>query len=302
MLQIISALVPIFALLMIGFLARRHGFPGEGFWAPAERFTYYLLFPALLVNSLSQASLSGGESVRIVLAVLVLLAIVSGICVLLKKRLEVEFATYTSFYQGSMRFNTFVALATTSALLSSAGLVVAAIIAAVMIPVLNILCVLVFSSEKGIGSNLLPTLKALVTNPLILACFAGVLVNQLGGLPSTISATLGLLGQMALPLGLLSVGAALNLNALRSSGRVLYVSSAIKLLLFPVIAWGVAYGFQLSELASQVLIIFAAMPTATSAYILARQLGGDAPLMAAIITAQTLFAMVTLPLVLSFVG
>ncbi|GAB2583831.1 AEC family transporter [Nitrincola alkalisediminis] len=302
MLQIISALVPIFALLMIGFLARRHGFPGEGFWAPAERFTYYLLFPALLVNSLSQASLSGGESVRIVLAVLVLLAIVSGICMLLKKRLEVEFATYTSFYQGSMRFNTFVALATTSALLSSAGLVVAAIIAAVMIPVLNILCVLVFSSEKGIGSNLLPTLKALVTNPLILACFAGVLVNQLGGLPSTISATLGLLGQMALPLGLLSVGAALNLNALRSSGRVLYVSSAIKLLLFPVIAWGVAYGFQLSELASQVLIIFAAMPTATSAYILARQLGGDAPLMAAIITAQTLFAMVTLPLVLSFVG
>lgn len=302
MLQIISALVPIFALLMIGFLARRHGFPGEGFWAPAERFTYYLLFPALLVNSLSQASLSGGESVRIVLAVLVLLAIVSGICMLLKKRLEVEFATYTSFYQGSMRFNTFVALATTSALLSSAGLVVAAIIAAVMIPVLNILCVLVFSSEKGIGSNLLPTLKALVTNPLILACFAGVLVNQLGGLPSTISATLGLLGQMALPLGLLSVGAALNLNALRSSGRVLYVSSAIKLLLFPVIAWGVAYGFQLSELASQVLIIFAAMPTATSAYILARQLGGDAPVMAAIITAQTLFAMVTLPLVLSFVG
>ena len=107
---------------------------------------------------------------------------------------------------------------------------------------------------------------------------------------------------MALPLGLLSVGAALDLTALRSSGRVLYISSAIKLLLFPLIAWGVAYGLELSALASQVLIIFAAMPTATSAYILARQLGGDAPLMAAIITAQTLFAMLTIPLVLLFVG
>lgn len=299
MLQIIAALVPIFALLMLGFFARRHGFPGEGFWAPAERLTYYLLFPALLIHSLSQASLSGGESLRIVLAVLVLLVVVSGICLLLKKPLGVSFAAYTSFYQGSMRFNTFVALATTAALLSTEGLVVAAIIAAVMIPTLNILCVLVFSSEKGLAANLLPTLRALATNPLILACVAGVLLNQLGGLPATFSATLGLLGQMALPLGLLSVGAALNLSALRSSGRVLYASSAIKLLLFPILAWGVAYGFQLSGLASQVLIIFAAMPTATSAYILARQLGGDATLMAAIITAQTLFAMLTLPIVLS---
>jgi len=300
MLQIILALVPVFALLMMGFFARRHGFPGEGFWAPAERLTYYLLFPALLINSLSQASLSGAESLRIVLAVLLLLALVSSLCFLLKKPLGGSFAAYTSFYQGSMRFNTFVALATTSALLSAAGLVVAAIIAAVMIPVLNILCVLVFASEKGLVSNLLPTLRALVTNPLILACFAGVLVNQLGGLPAILSSTLGLLGQMALPLGLLSVGAALNLGALRASGRILYISSAIKLLLFPLVAWGVAHVLQLSELASQVLIIFAAMPTASSAYILARQLGGDAPLMAAIITAQTLFAMLTIPLVLLF--
>lgn len=300
MLQIILALVPVFALLMMGFFARRHGFPGEGFWAPAERLTYYLLFPALLINSLSQASLSGAESLRIVLAVLLLLALVSSLCFLLKKPLGGSFAAYTSFYQGSMRFNTFVALATTSALLSAAGLVVAAIIAAVMIPVLNILCVLVFASEKGLLANLLPTLKALATNPLILACFAGVLLNLLGGLPATLSAMLGLLGQMALPLGLLSVGAALDLSALRSSGRVLYISSAIKLLLFPLVAWGVAHVLQLSELASQVLIIFAAMPTASSAYILARQLGGDAPLMAAIITAQTLFAMLTIPLVLLF--
>lgn len=302
MLQIVLALVPVFALLMLGFFARRYGFPGEGFWAPAERLTYYLLFPALLISSLSQASLSGTESLQIVMAVLILLALASGICFLLKKPLGVGFAAYTSFYQGSMRFNTFVALATTSALLSAAGLVVAAIIAAVMIPVLNILCVLVFASDKGLFANLLPTLRALASNPLIVGCFVGVLLNLLGGLPATLYATLELLGQMALPLGLLSVGAALDLTALRSSGRVLYISSAIKLLLFPLIAWGVAYGLELSALASQVLIIFAAMPTATSAYILARQLGGDAPLMAAIVTAQTLFAMLTIPLVLLFVG
>lgn len=302
MLQIVLALVPVFVLLMLGFFARRYGFPGEGFWAPAERLTYYVLFPALLITSLSNASLSGDESWRIVLAVLVLLALLSGICLLLKKPLGGSFAAYTSFYQGSMRFNTFVALATTSALLSAAGLVVAAIIAAVMIPVLNILCVLVFASEKGVGANLLPTLRALATNPLILGCVGGVLVNLLGGLPMTFAATLGLLGQMALPLGLLSVGAALDLSALSASRRALYLSSVIKLLLFPLVAWGVAYGLELSALAAQVLIIFAAMPTATSAYILARQLGGDAPLMAAIITAQTLFAMFSIPLVLLLVA
>ena len=102
----------------------------------------------------------------------------------------------------------------------------------------------------------------------------------------------------ALPLGLLAVGFALNLSAVKEASWPLISSSLIKLLLMPVVATLIGYLVGLSEMEIAVLLLFAAMPPATSSYILARQLGGHAPLMAAITTAQTLLAMVTLPIVL----
>jgi predicted permease len=128
---------------------------------------------------------------------------------------------------------------------------------------------------------------------------AGVLINLAGGLPEIMLPFFTLLAQMALPLGLLAVGAALNLSALRRSGKGMLYSIVVKLILFPLFAWLISWAIGLSPLAAATLIIFATIPTATSAYILARQLGGDAPLMASIITAQTLVSMLTIPIWLS---
>lgn len=274
---------------------RRFHFPSDDFWAPAEKLTYYFLFPALLIHNLSQASLSGQESLLLMLAVLLLLLIGSGLCYVVQYFIRLDNLAFTSFFQGSTRFNTFVALAVTSAQLGSAGLALAAVVAAVMIPVLNLFCVLVFARHSDKQPSWFGVLKTVFTNPLILASIAGVLVNLVGGLPSLIQPFFVLLSQMALPLGLLSVGAALNLAALRRSGKGMLFSILIKLMLFPVIAWLIGLLFGLSSMAATTLIIFATIPTATSAYILARQLGGDAPLMAAIITAQTLISMLSIP-------
>lgn len=296
MLAVLTVLWPVFALLVCGAVMRRFHFPGEGFWVPAEKLTYYFLFPALLIHSLSQASLSGQESLRLMLAVLLLLAAGTVICYLLQRFLSLGGPAFTSFYQGSMRFNTFVALAVSAAQFGSQGIALAAVIAAVMIPTLNLLCVLVFAQHSAQRPGLLGVLRTLLTNPLILACLVGILLNMAGGLPALMQPFFVLLSQMALPLGLLSVGAALNLAALRRSGQGLLFSILVKLMLFPLMAWGIGWIFGLSAMAQGTLIIFASIPTATSAYILARQLGGDAPLMAAIITAQTLISMLTIPL------
>lgn len=295
MLSVVSILWPVFALLLAGAGMRRFRFPGDGFWVPAERLTYYCLFPALLIHSLSQASLSGQESLGLMLAVMLLLSVGTLVCYGLRRFLLLQNAEFTSFYQGSMRFNTFVALAVCSAQFGSSGIALAAVVAAVMIPVLNLLCVLVFAHNADRQPTLGGVLKTLLTNPLIMASALGISINLAGGLPELMQPLFVLLSQMALPLGLLSVGAALNLTALRHSGRGVLFSILIKLVLFPVLAALIAWSLGLSTQAAGVFIIFATIPTATSAYILARQLGGDASMMAAIITAQTLLSMLTIP-------
>jgi predicted permease len=275
---ILTALWPLFALLLLGYLGRRLDFPGAAFWPPAERATYYVLFPALLVSRLSRAELGGAQSLQLIVAVVAMLVIASLLVLLLRPVLRQNNAAFTSVYQGGLRFNTYVALPASAALVPQQGVVLAALLAAVMIPLLNLFCVLVF------------------------AWYGSARPTPGGVLPAPAVPVLDLLAAMALPLGLLAVGAALDLRALRTGGVAVIAAALVKLVLMPLLAWGLARGIGLDQQATQVLLVFAAVPTATSAYILARQLGGDAPLMANIITAQTLIALLTMPLMLGWLG
>ena len=299
--NILTALWPLFALLMLGYLGRRFDFPGAAFWPPAERATYYVLFPALLVSRLSRAELGGGQSLQLVAGVVGMLVIASLLVLLLRPLLHQTNAAFTSVYQGGLRFNTYVALPASVALVPDEGVVLAALIAAVMIPLLNLFCVLVFAWYGSSRPTVSGVLRALASNPLILACLLGISLSLSGlGLPAPAVPVLELLGAMASPLGLLAVGAALDMRALRSSGVAVIASTLVKLMLMPLLAWLLARVIGLDENASRVLLVFSAVPTASSAYILARQLGGDAPLMANIITLQTLVALLTMPLMLGW--
>jgi len=220
--------------------------------------------------------------------------------VLMRRLISRNGAEFTSVYQGGIRFNTYVAIAASAELFGSFGLALAAVIMALMIPLLNVLCVIIFSLFAGEQRmDIRKTLLTVIKNPLILGCLLGILLNVTGiGMPGWTQPVMEIISRAALPLGLLAVGVALNLEALRSAGKPLIASSVIKLLLMPLIAVGISLLLKLEVQEQAMLVLFASVPTATSAYILARQLGGDAPLMAAIVTAQTLVAMVTLPLVI----
>lgn len=301
MIATVAMLWPVFALLLLGVLARRFDFPGEVFWPLAEKATYFVLFPVLLVARLSQADIGGVPITGLGAGVALLLLAGTAICYLLRPWLHLEAPAFTSLYQGAMRFNTYLGLAAVSALYGPGALAVSAVIIAFMIPLLNVLCVLVFSLHTGRATGLGPVLRNLVRNPLILACLLGMALNASGiGMPVPLRPVASLLGQMALPLGLLAVGAGLSLRALRNAGPALLVASAIKLLGFPLLALGIGRLLGLEAQSAALLVLFAALPTASSAYILARQLGGDAPMMAAIITGQTLLSAVTIPLMLGW--
>ncbi|GGK84239.1 AEC family transporter [Amphritea balenae] len=299
--EILTALWPVFALLCVGHGIRRLGFPGDGFWEPAEKLIYFLLFPTLLIYKLSLADVSAVPLQKVAVAIGVLLLTGTLLLILVQKLKPIANHSFTSVYQGGMRFNTYVGLAASAAMFGDAGLAVAAVIIALMVPSLNLLCVLIFSLYTRRDAGFSSALLAVIKNPLILACVIGIFLNYSGvGLPFMLQSVAGLLSGMALPLGLLAVGAGLSLSALRSAGGAVLYSSLVKLVLFPLIMLLVCLLFIESRLVAQVLLLFSALPTASTAYVLARQLGGDAPMMAAIITAQTLLSMLTMPFVLVF--
>lgn len=298
---IIGALGPIFALILLGLGLRRFGFPGDGFWPAAERITYFLLFPALLVHRLALARLGDYAVGPVVGIIVALLLAMTALAYALRPWLRVDGPAFTSVYQGMIRFNTYVGLAVALALFHAEGGTVAALIMAIMIPLINVLCVLVLNLHAGGTATAVGVVRGLIANPLILACLTGIGLNLSGiGLPWGSAAVLEILARAALPLGLLAVGAGLRLDGLRRPG-LLATASALKLLVLPALAAILCWIVQPGVLETAILVTFAALPGAPTAYILARQLGGDTSLIAAIVTVEIAAAMVTLPLVLVWV-
>ncbi len=299
----LNALIPVFALILIGAILNYLAFPGVEFWRGAERLTYYLLFPALLFLRLSSTSVSGDIQLsQLAILLIGMLLIISVVLILGGIIFGMRGALFTSFYQGGIRFNTYVGLAAINGLIGDGGIAIAALVVGVMIPVVNLLCISVFAYAGDSPGKTLPSIiRNIITNPLILACALGILWNNFElVLPDLSIRVLELLSAAALPLGLLSVGAGIHLAALRSSFKALIVSSLIKLFVFPLLAYALCRITDVGEVVTMVVVIIASLPTASSAYILSRELGGDSKAMAAIITGHTLLAMISMPLVINY--
>ncbi len=296
------ALVPVFGLIVLGYALRRFDFPGDTFWSQTEKFTYFLLFPAMLIYKLTNAERGGVELGNIAVIVVLFLLVVSTILVAMQRICRWSGPVFTSIYQGGIRFNSYVGLAAVSELFGDAYLPSAAVAMAIMIPLINFLCILVFSvwGEREI-EGITGILKAIATNPLIVACVIGITFNMLGiTFYALVDGMIKPLSQLALPMGLMAVGAGLNLKALRGASISFVLSSAIKLLVFPIVSVIILKLFGADPVTATVVILLSCLPTASSSYILARQLGGDADLMASIVSGQTLLAIITIPLMVTW--
>lgn len=297
---IISALAPIFALIMLGWALRRFLWPAPEFWASIEVLTYYVFFPALLVTTLAQA--------RVTWAVVPFLAVPIGatlamgaVTALVRPLLKLDGPAYTSVFQGTVRFNTYVGLAAASALYGTEGVALLALAIAVMIFPVNILSIAVLARHAG-GSppGLAATTAEMSKNPLIISSVIGLGLGTLGvQLPPVIGPVLDILAKAALPLGLVAVGAGLNFGTVAARGVAIATSAALKLIAAPLLALLAVRAFGLDWLAATIAVLYMALPPAPTSYILARRLGGDTELMAAIITVHTLLAALTVPLALT---
>lgn len=293
MTTVLVTLWPLFLLIVAGHVMERRGFPGEGFWPGAERFNYFILFPALLFNSLAGAPLTNPALPHLIIAIGAVLALATVALVLIRHLRGWPSARFGVYLQGVLRFNTYLGLAVTGALFGRQGLELAAVVLALLVPTVNVLSVWALTADGP--TTLSALLRPILRNPLILACLVGAAVN-LAGVPLGygVGALLKLLAGTSLPLGLLCVGAALRPHALGRELRPLFFNSCARLVLMPALAFAVAKALGLPPAEAAIMVIFFGLPTAPTSYVLTRQLGGDGHLMAGIITLQTLLSALTL--------
>ena len=297
---IINTLIPIFFLIILGYFFKHLKFPDEIFWRHLDKFNYLVLFPSLLVYKLSSANIKNIVSFDFIFVTIISILILTAVLMILHKIYDFGNASYTSIYQGAIRFNTYVFLALIDALLSDEAFVLAMLLITFIIPFINVLCISTFSVYVPQNKiSILSFSKSIIKNPLILACLFGGLFNFFGfHFPLLIKNTLSILSSAALPMGLLSVGVGLHLSQIKDAKMAMIVSVIGKLLVLPLIIYLVGSLFGLESDKMILLMLFAAMPTASSAYVLARELGGDLKLISSIISMQTIVSIFTISIIL----
>ena len=284
-------LLPDFALILTGFLICRYTPLNRPVWDGAERLVYFLLFPALLFTAIVRNPISLANALPLAGAGLAVVALGVVLAYALGALPGVDARLHASGAQTAFRFNSYVALALAERLAGSEGVAWMALLVSVCVPLCNVAAVWPLARHGGQGY-----LRELARNPLIIATGSGLLCNLLGlKLPALADTTLGRMGAAALPLGLMAVGAGLQLGALREGPRLAVALLAIRHVLLP--AWAVLLVLTLALPLGQqaVVMAFAAMPTASSAYVLAVRMGGHGGYVAGLVTVSTLLAMVALP-------
>lgn len=294
--MILEALFPIFAIILLGFLISRTPISSPPVWEGLERLTYYLFFPALLIGRLSDTSFDVDEILSIAFVLGFSLFVFTILFAGLRAFIAKDQGSLSSVYQGSIRFNTYIGLACIEALYGDNGLTLAALCLVVYIPAVNVLSVVSLTATGG-SNRAVVAVGSILTNPLVLACLAGLGLSLWNpDIPDLAWEIVDVLSQPALPLGLLAVGAGIRFVALGDQTWQLIVAVFCKLIAFPALVVVGTLLFRVNPGLSAVLLLLTCLPAPPSAYILARQLGGNVSLMANIITLQTLVAFFTIPL------
>lgn len=285
-------ILPDFLLMALGLVLLRWQFLPPVFFTGAEKLVYYVLFPALLFSSMAKSNLSLQQISTLGLATALVMLVGAIVAFLALPALKPDRLRHASVTQCAYRFNSYLAFSIAGAMGGPTALSAMAVIAVVAVPLGNLFAVSTLAQQNK--SHLL---GPLVKNPLILGTLAGLAWNLAElPLPEFAVLTLTRLGSSALAIGLICVGASFSLFALKGAQRLAAWMIATKLLICPVAALVINALMPLNALEQQMLLLFAALPSASSTYVLAVRMGGDGKLVAVTMSLCTLFAAFTLPL------
>jgi malonate transporter len=302
MAALLAGILPVFVLIAIGYGLRKSNFLPDATWRPIEKLSINLLYPGFLVPAIWGADLSGGSAGAAAASAVTAVIIVGACALAAKPFLKMDGPAYTSVFQGVIRWNSFVFLPVIQSVFGAQGLALAAVMIASIIPVTNIACVAVLArwgaDQRGVSP--LALTRAMLSNPILVACLTGLALNFLKVPPIPgVSDTLELLGGAALPLGLIVAGAGLSFAEVARRKWTVASVTFVKLGIMPPLMWGLCVLFGGDELAQGTALLCGAAPGAAAAYLLARQMGGDAPLMAGIVALTTVGSALSIPILLA---
>jgi len=292
-------LFPDFSLIAIGWLLCRYTALDRRVWDQVESLVYYFLFPVLLFHSIVRSPLDFGATSSLLTAGVGIgisgIALAYALPFIPGLRTHIDRRDHAASAQIAFRFNSFICLALAERLAGPQGLLLIAVLIGVCVPMFNIAAVWPMARHAKTGFA-----RQLVRNPLIVATLAGLLANVLGfTVPNWATPTLTRIGAASLALGLLAAGAGMQFATL-GRGKVLAVSVlAIRHLFLPLVAWGLSLALRLDATQASVLMAFSAVPTASSAYVLAARMGYNGPYVAGLVTLSTLLGMASLPFALA---
>jgi predicted permease len=304
----VSALLPVFVTILIGAVLRSIQFVRDDQWATVDHICYYILFPAIIVKEIAGADFTGLPVARMAVSLMLGVGLMSALLLVLRRPvstvLTLNGPQFSSLFQGATRWHTFIALAIVPPLFGIEALALAAVAAAAMTPLLNVINVGVLGVyAAGKPPEMKALLIAILKNPFVISCMVGILF-QFSGVtpPKTAIDVLDIIGKGALGLALLAAGAGLRFDQLRATGGTAALATVLKLMIMPLFVFVLTQMLGVTGTPQHVAVICAAVPTGSGAYVLARQMGGDAPLVASILTLQVIVAALTLPLVTMLLG
>jgi predicted permease len=308
MIAIGLALLPVFIGIIAGLLLTTSGLVQESHWSGVNHVCYFVLFPALIFKEIAAADFAALPVWRMAFAMI--LALITMFAILLASRRIVSTALgldgpqFSSVFQGATRWHTFIAFAIIPLLFGREALALGAVAVAAMTPLLNVANIAVVSlCATGHTPDARKLALSILRNPFFVSSAAGV-AYKLTGLPFPLLAlvTFDMVGRGALGLALLTAGAGLRLGETARTAMPIALATGLKLALMPFLAWAWLQAFGVTGTPAAVAVLCAGVPTGAGAYVLARHLGGDAPLIASIMTVQVICAALTVPLVLLLLG
>lgn len=288
----------------MGSVLRKYGLTGETFLRTSDRLIYYIFFPMLLFWKIGGANSTTEFPMGFFLSAAGAVLLTAGISLVILRFAGVSDFRAGSFSQSCYRFNTYIGVAVITTALGQEGIRYFGILIAGIIPMINVMAVgtLIWFSGRQFapGEKTRLVLKALVSNPLILACLGGILYAAfVSRFPPFLDNTFRLMAAITLPLALLSIGGSLTFSGVRTHFTTALLSAALKLLLLPAAGFLLLTLFQITGLPRQVAMIFFALPTSTAIYVLSSQLNSDTELASAAIVLSTVLSFISLSVVLA---
>ncbi|HMS26589.1 MAG TPA: AEC family transporter [Burkholderiaceae bacterium] len=291
-------LFPDFALILTGYLLCRFTALDRQVWTQIDKLVYYFLFPVLMFTSIVKTTIRFDAVASFVPAgfLLAILTIALSYALPHVPLLKAQFSDrdHAGSAQIAFRFNSFIGLALVERIAGAPGLLLMAVLLGMCVPLFNVAAVWPMARHSDLNF-----LREMLRNPLIISTVSGLLANFSGfAFPDWLAPTVHRIGTASLPLGLMAAGAGMQVASL-VRGKALAVSVlSIRHFIAPLLAFGIAYAMGLTVTQSTVLLIFSALPTAASSYVLAARMGYDGAYVSGLVTLSTLLGMFSLPFAL----